>query len=197
MSSSFAKSLRAFLAAAAVLLSVGAHANHTDFDFFQPVTTPSGQQLPLHALENRVRPVGVVTRLLERDQFNLNLFPGTSFPAERIRTDDYGNGDFVWVGRIAGEPLPATRRVDRWHACDRAGPFVECRADAVDCNRYRGSRVVPYGAAAGAVQRPGTRGLLLARLDAHPLADVRRFPLRSSQCCVRCTVCSPAYFRSH
>src|SRR5204862_73342 len=60
---------------------------------------------PVGAIWPRHRPVGVVAKLLQRDAFNLNLFPGHSFQAERDRLEDYGNGDFVWIGHIAGEPL--------------------------------------------------------------------------------------------
>jgi len=47
----------------------------------------------------------LVTKLLERDQFNLNLFPGYTFQAVRDRLVDYGNGDFAWIGHVLGEPL--------------------------------------------------------------------------------------------
>src|SRR5439155_12224300 len=58
-----------------------------------------------HALEHRARSVHLVTKLLERDQFNLNLFPGYTFQAVRDRLVDYGNGDFAWIGHVLGEPL--------------------------------------------------------------------------------------------
>ena len=93
------------LAAALALFQLGALANHTELDFFEPVTAPSGQALPAHALEQMARPVRIVSKLLERDEFNLNLFPGRSFQVQRDRLEDYGDGDFVWVGRIVGEPL--------------------------------------------------------------------------------------------
>src|SRR6266536_1207343 len=93
------------LAASLALFPIGALANHTELDFFEPVTAPSGQTLPAHALEQMARPVRVAFKLLERDEFNLDLFPGRSFQVLRDRLEDYGNGDFVWVGRIVGEPL--------------------------------------------------------------------------------------------
>ena len=94
-----------FLALVLALFQSAALANHDELEFFEPVTTPSGRELPAHALEHRARPVRVVARLLERDQFNLNLFPGQSFAVRLDRRVDYGNGDFAWVGRILDEPL--------------------------------------------------------------------------------------------
>src|SRR5438552_13074397 len=106
MSSLTTKSWQApLLTAALALFQLGALANHTELEFFEPVTTPSGQELPMHALEQMARPVHVVSKLLQQEEFNLNLFPGHSFQVQRDRVDDYGNGDFVWIGRIAGEPL--------------------------------------------------------------------------------------------
>jgi hypothetical protein len=95
----------AVLAAALVLFRTAAFANHNELELFEPVTTPSGQELPAHALEHMARPVRVAAKLLERDQFNLNLFPGHSFQVERDRLVDYGNGDFAWLGHILDEPL--------------------------------------------------------------------------------------------
>src|SRR5262245_34837922 len=93
------------LAAAVALVPTGAQANHDELELFEPVSTPSGRELPAHALENMARRVGVATKLLERDQFILNLFPGHTYSVERDRLENLGNGDFVWVGRIVGEPL--------------------------------------------------------------------------------------------
>jgi hypothetical protein len=90
---------------ALVLQCYPAQANHAEEEIFEPVTTPSGVELPQRALENRGRPVRVVNRLLLKPEFILNLFPGESYRVQRDRLDDHGGGDFVWVGRIAGEPL--------------------------------------------------------------------------------------------
>ncbi len=99
------KTCHAPLLAALTLFHVVALANHDDLELFEPVTTPSGREFPAHALEHRARRVSVATQLLARDQFNLNLFPGQTYRVERDRLEDHGNGDFVWVGRIVGEPL--------------------------------------------------------------------------------------------
>lgn len=97
---------RAILATIAfALLQTAALANHDELELFEPVTTPSGREFPAHALGNRARSVRVSGKLLERDRFQLNLFPGHSFQAERERVVDYGNGDFAWVGHILDEPL--------------------------------------------------------------------------------------------
>src|SRR5438552_9427540 len=93
------------LAAALALFQLGALANHTELDFFEPVTAPSGQALPAHALEQMARPVRIVSKLLAREEFNLNLCRGRSWQVERERRDDFGDGDFVWVGRVAGALL--------------------------------------------------------------------------------------------
>ena len=97
--------LRTFLALALALFQTTALANHDEMEFFEPVSTPSGRTLPAHAMEHMARPVRVVARLLERDQFKLNLFPGHSYLVERDRLVDHGNGDFVWLGHIVDEPL--------------------------------------------------------------------------------------------
>jgi hypothetical protein len=94
-----------WMAAAIALFQFAAWANHDELALFQPVTTPSGRPLPSHALEHMVRPVRVVSKLLERDQFHLNLFPGRVFQVQRDRLVDYGNGDFAWIGHIVNEPL--------------------------------------------------------------------------------------------
>ncbi len=93
------------MAVAVALFQTAAWANHDELVFFEPVTTPSGRPLPSHALEHMARRVRVGAKLLERDQFHLNLFPGRGFQVQRDRIVDYGNGDFAWIGRIVNEPL--------------------------------------------------------------------------------------------
>jgi hypothetical protein len=90
---------------ALALFQTAVRANHDELELFQPVTTPSGRPLPSHALEHKARRVRVVAKLLERDEFHLNLFPGRVFRVQRDRIVDYGNGDFAWLGHIANEPL--------------------------------------------------------------------------------------------
>ena len=93
------------VAVALALFQSAVRANHDELELFQPVTTPSGRPLPSHALENKARRVRVVSKLLERDEFQLNLFPGHGFRVQRDRVVDYGNDDFAWLGHIANEPL--------------------------------------------------------------------------------------------
>src|ERR1044071_2343043 len=95
----------AWLALAFALFQAAAFANHSELELFEPITTPSGREFPAHALANRTRSVRVPAELLGRDRFQLNLFPGQSFRAERDRLVDFGNGDFAWIGHIADEPL--------------------------------------------------------------------------------------------
>ncbi|MCI0536488.1 MAG: fibronectin type III domain-containing protein [Verrucomicrobiales bacterium] len=95
----------ALLAAVFVMFQTAGRANHDELDFFEPLATPSGHALPFHAIEHMSRRVRVVSALLERDAFNLNLFPGHTFRVQRDRIVDYGNGDFAWTGHIDEEPV--------------------------------------------------------------------------------------------
>jgi len=53
----------------------------------------------------RIRSVDVNPRVLERDSFEVTLFPGETLRLERDRVTELPSGDRVWSGRIAGEPL--------------------------------------------------------------------------------------------
>ena len=67
--------------------------------------TVKSSKRPAMAGYGRIRSVDVNPRVLERDSFEVTLFPGETLRLERDRVTELPDGDRVWSGRIAGEPL--------------------------------------------------------------------------------------------
>jgi hypothetical protein len=74
-------------------------------DLVRPVIKPSKRSAPKEALPGQSRQVLVNTKLLDQEAFELPLFDGESLALERSSHTTLPNGDQVWSGRIAGEPL--------------------------------------------------------------------------------------------
>ncbi len=94
-----------FIVAFTIVLQNATGADQDEGELFLSVTNPAGREMPSHAAEHTARAVGVAHHLLTQNEFRLNLFAGRTFSARLDRFIDYKNGDFVWVGRITGEPL--------------------------------------------------------------------------------------------
>ncbi len=68
-------------------------------------STVKSSKRPAMAGYGRIRSVDVNPRVLERDSFEVTLFPGETLRLERDRVTELPGGDRVWSGRVAGEPL--------------------------------------------------------------------------------------------
>jgi hypothetical protein len=83
----------------------GGHLSLNAADLVRPVIKSSKRAAPKEALTGQSRQVVVQPELLSRDSFELPLFDGESLQIQRSTHTRLPNGDEVWSGRIAGEPL--------------------------------------------------------------------------------------------
>jgi peptidyl-Asp metalloendopeptidase len=74
-------------------------------DLVRPVIKPSKRPAPRESVAGQSRQVLVRTEVLGSETFELPLFDGESLRLERTSETQLPNGDRVWSGRIAGEPL--------------------------------------------------------------------------------------------
>lgn len=74
-------------------------------DLTKTTLKPSKRAAPREALPGRFRSIEVNAKVLDQAVFDVTLFPGETLRLERDRITQLPNGDQVWSGRIAGEPL--------------------------------------------------------------------------------------------
>lgn len=74
-------------------------------DLLRPRLKPSKQPAPREAAAGRSRAVEVHLPALEASTCEVTLFPGETLSLERLEWTQLPNGDRIWSGRIANEPL--------------------------------------------------------------------------------------------
>lgn len=108
---SFPSRLRLFLgavlttAAACLFTSTAALAKAPATDFLVPAKSSASDVAPAEAIEGRSRPVVIHVHQLFKPRFQIRLFNDESLWVERDSMSVVGEGNVVWTGRIANEPL--------------------------------------------------------------------------------------------
>jgi peptidyl-Asp metalloendopeptidase len=103
--------LRHFLAAAlsttaaCLITSSTALAKAPASDFLAPAKSSASDVAPAEAIEGRARPVIIHVHQLFKPRFQIRLFNDESLWVERDSLTVVGDGNLVWTGRIANEPL--------------------------------------------------------------------------------------------
>ena len=81
-------------------------------DLVRPVIKPAKRPAPREAVAGQSRQVLVRPELPGSETFELPLFEGQSLSLERTTHTQLPNGDQIWSGRVAGEPL--SRAINPW-----------------------------------------------------------------------------------
>ncbi len=79
--------------------------NDVPGELLWPARSNAQVPLPAHAAARQAHLVLVNHQALEQARINLDFFDGRRAVAVQDRAERPGNGDFVWVGRLDGEPL--------------------------------------------------------------------------------------------